>query len=596
INELLDLERDEYPLKDNIAEQIKLKTKPQEDLIRSVKAALNIDENRISEIVNEAAENFNRSFDRWRELYRFADTQRNEAADELKQNIDRDAQQKADKRLREARRQIDLLFQQNVAREEGDFYPYRYLATEGFLPGYNFPKLPLRAWVSRGDGEFISRARSIALKEFAPENIIYHEGSRWKVDSFRATLDQLENLRYKRIICNECGAFNNEENDVCESCRTRFEGGNYNLVSLLTMTNVSTVRRDRITSNEEERRRLGYKIDISYQFSPTADGQNKIEADVVVDGEPLLRMIYAPAATLLGINSGFREDNNRGFLVNFANGRIERVNGATRVFLAVQDTQNILLIKFLNEDIQNDKEFTPSMQYALQRGIEQAFGIDESEISSMMLGKGANLSLLYYEASEGGCGVLESLMYEVNAIGLVAKEALLRCHFNEKGEDLYPHCEVACYECLLSFTNQTNAMLINRRKISEFLLSLTNGKAQVRTGGRSYKEQIAWLRERVDKNSELEIKFLKALESLGAHLPDRAQQKIANPNCVADFYYERNKVCIFCDGTVHDSPGQKERDKTIRDELMKKGYRVVVIRYDAKCEELIRERKDIFGV
>ena len=26
---------------------------------------------------------------------------------------------------------------------EGDFYSYRYFASEGFLPGYNFPRLPL---------------------------------------------------------------------------------------------------------------------------------------------------------------------------------------------------------------------------------------------------------------------------------------------------------------------------------------------------------------------------------------------------------------------------------------------------------------------
>ena len=32
-----------------------------------------------------------------------------------------------------------------TAREESDFYPYRYLASEGFLPGYNFPALPVRA-------------------------------------------------------------------------------------------------------------------------------------------------------------------------------------------------------------------------------------------------------------------------------------------------------------------------------------------------------------------------------------------------------------------------------------------------------------------
>ena len=73
------------------------------------------------------------------------------------------------------------LASRTLAEEEGDFYPYRYLASEGFLPGYNFPALPVRAWVPRGDGEFISRPRFLALREFAPENILYHEGAKWEV-------------------------------------------------------------------------------------------------------------------------------------------------------------------------------------------------------------------------------------------------------------------------------------------------------------------------------------------------------------------------------------------------------------------------------
>lgn|GEM_PF-4949392 len=59
-------------------------------------------------------------------------------------------QDRAQRLQQEALRQRNLLLQVNVAREESDFYPYRYLATEGFLPGYNFPALPLRAWCHVG--------------------------------------------------------------------------------------------------------------------------------------------------------------------------------------------------------------------------------------------------------------------------------------------------------------------------------------------------------------------------------------------------------------------------------------------------------------
>lgn len=90
---------------------------------------------------------------------------------------------------------LNLLLQVNVAREEGDFYPYRYLASEGFLPGYNFPALPVRAWVPRGqDGDFIARPRFLAIREFAPHNFFYHEGGQWESVAFTAPPGALMNV------------------------------------------------------------------------------------------------------------------------------------------------------------------------------------------------------------------------------------------------------------------------------------------------------------------------------------------------------------------------------------------------------------------
>lgn len=61
---------------------------------------------------------------------------------------------------REAQRQIDLLVghSQGKSNSQFEFYPYRYFAAEGFLPGFNFPRLPVRAFIPAGEGgEFISR-------------------------------------------------------------------------------------------------------------------------------------------------------------------------------------------------------------------------------------------------------------------------------------------------------------------------------------------------------------------------------------------------------------------------------------------------------
>jgi len=107
----------------------------------------------------------------------------------------------------EARQQMNLLLQLDVESEQSDFYPYRYLASEGFLPGYNFPALPVWAWIRRDDGEYISRARFLALREFGPHNIIYHEGAKWEVVGFKAPPGGLEKRRMERKLCQTCGSF-----------------------------------------------------------------------------------------------------------------------------------------------------------------------------------------------------------------------------------------------------------------------------------------------------------------------------------------------------------------------------------------------------
>jgi hypothetical protein len=72
--------------------------------------------------------------------------------------------------------------------QQSDFYSYRYFASEGFLPGYNFPRLPLSAFLPgrrrrRGeDGRVPQRPRFLAISEFGPRAIVYHEGARFEVN------------------------------------------------------------------------------------------------------------------------------------------------------------------------------------------------------------------------------------------------------------------------------------------------------------------------------------------------------------------------------------------------------------------------------
>ena len=103
-------------------------------------------------IVAKAPERFNGTFNRWRTLFDAAERQVEEAHARLRRHtLDQKERRQLEAIRGNAEKQMDLL-RGGSDDKQSDFYTYRYLATEGFLPGYNFPRLPLVAFVSTGRG------------------------------------------------------------------------------------------------------------------------------------------------------------------------------------------------------------------------------------------------------------------------------------------------------------------------------------------------------------------------------------------------------------------------------------------------------------
>jgi len=613
MDELLELQLDDLPLKDSVRAAIALSEGRLRQCIEEGQNILDLcadDLGRaewftqawLEDTLRRAPQAFNEAFDRWRQLYRAATAQLLEAQRVQATSFDERQQREAKQRVDEAIRQRNLLTNTGTLREESDFYPYRYLASEGFLPGYNFPRLPVRVYVPREDGEFISRPRFLAVTEFGPDNLIYHEGAKYQVRRFWTPPGGLGARRSTAKLCNVCGYFNSGDDDRCDNCQTVLDGSTSRFVNLLEMPNAKTIRRERITCDEEERIRRGYHTSIHFRFAPGTGGLLRtVEATVGTHPtQPLLRATFAPSATLFKVNHGWKGGRTEGFLLSLANGEINpdagQAPGETAILrLFVSDTENLLLV-CPQAEIQRDPRALASLQFALQRGMEQHFQIEESELASDRVGAGDRRAILYWEAAEGGVGVLRRLVEEQDLFAAIASTALERLHFDLGSlEDKKPDCAQACYECLLSYTNQPDHRLLNRHLVRDLLNALRQSVTTPRVAGRDYEEHYRWLRSLTDSRSELERRFVDHLFQTRRRLPDEAQKALAEVNTIPDFYYSGCHACVFCDGAIHDEPAQQQRDRDVRRQLRESGYRVIVIRYDQDLETQIGQYPDVFG-
>ena len=102
----------------------------------------------------------------------------------------------------------------------------------------------------------------------------------------------------------------------------------------------------------------------------------------------------------------------------------------------MRDRRNILIFQ-LAAPVLVDTAL--SVMYALERGIEAAFQLEDSELDGELLppDEGPRDRILFTESAEGGAGVLRRLHAERSALAKAAREALRIAHFNpDTGDDL----------------------------------------------------------------------------------------------------------------------------------------------------------------
>lgn len=579
-------------------------------------------------IIASAPRGFDDACGRWRELYQAA------LADQQEQNrvvLDTSASHRArnaaESRRREAESQLRLLRNEDSDRGHSDFYTYRYFASEGFLPGYSFPRLPLAAYIpgvrtaaGGGDGgDYLQRPRFLAISEFGPGALIYHEGARYEVRRVQVPMSRggvgtvdLQDARR----CEACGYHHVRQAglDVCENCGVPLSPPRYNLMKMQT---VFTRRRERISSDEEERRRAGFELETSFRFSQHGLRSGRLDADIAGPDGTVAELVYGDTAVVRVTNLGRRRrknPNELGYWLDTVKGNwlsekdasdttpqedgLEDAADAplrSRVIPYVEDTRNIALLR-LSAPV--SESVATTLRYALERGIEAEFQLEDSELSSeAMPDKAERARMLFTESSEGGAGVLRRLHGEPDALARVARRALNIAHFGPAGEDLgraeggRERCEKACYDCLLAYGNQSDHQKIDRHAIKDLLLALAMAETLPRNDQANSGAEPDDLRSQCRSDAEREL-----VDLLVAHefaLPDAVHESVGSVDADFIFRGDGGVTVVFVDELgAAAGPG---RDAAAEDELMDRGWSVLRLRIGDDWLSELRANTYVFG-
>jgi len=619
---------DAYPVSADLAEQFAEASLPD----RAAKAAHAVldpmaddlseapwwSESWLDDVIHDAPAAFDLACERWRMLDQATRGEMDTASTMMQDtSLNKKDRQAAESRMMEARRQRDLLLNDvDDAHSGGDFYPYRYFASEGFLPGYSFPRLPLAAYIpgrQNKESTWLQRPRFLALREFGPGAFIYHEGARYQVVRINLprpggkSAEQNSNVTLRQVrVCTSCGYHHDREIgvDLCENCGAMLGDP---MTNLLPMQMVITRRRDRIGADEEERQRAGFIIETSYRFSSRGSRPNSLHADITDSDGTVADIQYGDAAELRSINRGHRISTSDGFWLDTVRGewltdrraaamdddeddedapRADDVPRKQRVIPYVEDRRNIAIMRWATQ-VREDEAIT--LMNAVERGIEAVFQLEDSELTTELIPDADEQGrFLIIEAAEGGAGVLRRLQAERDAIRKVARLALEIIHVDpETGQDKADACVRGCYRCLLTYGNQNSHELIDRRLAIPTLRRLLGST----TFPDSPDDPLAGSSQPLTPSDpgEAASPTDKALAFLVAHgltQPSEVGGTIAGVH--VDLVYTKAKVVVIFVDIEHEP----EIDV---DALTFSSWEVILCRPDDSFEELVAAHPSVFG-
>jgi len=580
-----------------------------------------LDEKYIEEIVDSFVTDFDNAFNPFRSEFRDLDRE----FDRLNMQIRSQSIDHKKKQTYKARRASIEAKMDKMQSGNNEYATYSYLAEQGFIPNYGFPTLTTTLSLNQRSGRIqeekdLSRDQNKALREYAPGNSVYYRGDRYVVNEARVRTADNKLETSSLLICPTCGMAYLDEaitalGGCCQYCAEDLSDKSP-FIHAVPMLDQRAIKRTGITSDEEERQRLGYDISSHYRMS-----NNVSHFNVCRDGALLMNLNYDHDGKILQVNKGaisLNSDNPEpeGFILCTA---CNRWLASQKVYKDHIDdkhrnkcwkgakeedvVQNIVLFTEAKHDIisidceppadlnEDDyPSFYTSLSVAIMQSLQITMNIDADELQSFLMphNEDENRSvIIIYETAEGGAGILKALS-ETSTFRAVMKEARKILHEHDPADKA---CQKACYLCLCDYYNQRVHDKLDRTLVLPVLKTLSEATVES-TRPPSFEKEYNDLLEKCE--SELEEKFLKLVKSSGLRLPDEAQYLIQDdgvPVAKPDFVYTNNgfHVAVFVDGPDHDKESVKHDDKEKRQMLDMLGWRVFVIRYDDHISDKVEE-------
>lgn len=499
---------------------------------------------------------------------------------------------------------------------DGDQSAYlpRLLAEASIIPGYAFPRDPGSLTLGY-DASAIFANRIQAQREYAPGQIVYARGSRWRVQGiamFRP--DQIGSsglnlIGYKDCVC---GQANPSDQNYClrPTCKLPLDGKTRLYADVASFY---SVEQNVDPLSEEERS----QETIDSRPHPMYDGHRVLYnlGDAMGDG---LRLVVSEHERITQINHGRSSPRVRAgevipYRVCDGCGRAfdplievklkaKRGQEAPKELRATDaelnhaksdgctghvkdialghefkaDTLRIPVPPGLQDAGEAGIRWAWSVGAAIQQGAVRRFALDPDDLNLYVLSSSDPTNpraseVLLVDDVIGGSGVIQEI---VESFQSVARAAL---------EHLADHdCDSSCYRCLRTYRNARYAKHLFWRSALGFLeYAASEGLKRVGEEDLTLEEQDtgAW-REALEEGcgSPLELKLLRALRELGIPEPNK-QFEIVRPNgsllSLADFAWPQQRLLVYADGLkYHSTRAGRERDSRITRELQDMGWRV----------------------